>query len=64
MPKEFQVSPKEIQEMIELLKIHQNYSKVGRIMGITDNAVRRRLKRRGYPVRIKELIEYLNKTEG
>jgi hypothetical protein len=44
-------------EMIQLMKEERNYTKVGEKLGITDNAVRKRFKRLGYPVNIKDLLE-------
>ena len=50
---------KEINNMIELMKTHQNYSKVGRILGISDNAVKKRFISLGYPGNIKDLLNIL-----
>lgn len=46
-------------EMIQLMKEERNYTKVGEKLGITDNAVRKRFKRLGYPVNIKDLLEII-----
>ena len=41
------------------MKMHHNYSKVGEILGISDNAVKKRFIRLGYPDNIKDLIKVL-----
>ena len=48
-----------IDEMILLMKKHKNYSKVGSILGVTDNAIKKRFVSLGYPNNIKELIASL-----
>ena len=49
----------EVPNMIALMKVYKNYTKVGTILGISDNAVKKRFKSLGYPVKIKELIQAL-----
>lgn len=49
----------EISNMVDLMKIHRNYSKVGEILGISDNAVKKRFIRLGYPSDIKGLLSML-----
>lgn len=46
----------DIDEMILLMKQYQNYTKVGAELGISDNAVKKRFVRLGYPDNIRELI--------
>ena len=45
-----------IEEMFSLMKEHKNYTKVGKILGISDNAVKKRFINLGYPDNIKDLI--------
>ena len=45
--------------MIVLMKKYHNYSKVGEILGISDNAVKKRFIRLGYPGNIKDLLNIL-----
>ena len=56
-------NPKEpsysIDEMILLMKKHKNYSKVGSILGVSDNTIKKRFVSLGYPNNIKELIASL-----
>ena len=47
-------------EMLNLMKKHKNYTKVGRELGISDNAVKKRFIRLGYPGNIKELLQHIN----
>ena len=49
----------EVNTMVDLMKMHHNYSKVGEILGISDNAVKKRFIRLGYPDNIKDLIKVL-----
>jgi hypothetical protein len=49
----------EISIMIELMKIHRNYTKVAKLLGISDNAVKKRFIKLGYPDNIKDLINIL-----
>lgn len=49
----------EISNMVDLMKIHRNYSKVGEILGISDNAVKKRFIRLGYPGDIKGLLSMI-----
>ena len=62
-PSRLMIDEANIQEMLNLLKLYGNFSKVGRMLGITDNAVKRRLKRRGYPYKIKELKKFLEEQK-
>lgn len=45
-----------IDEMITLMKQYKNYTKVGDIIGISDNAVKKRFISLGYPNNIRDLI--------
>lgn len=49
----------EISIMLELMKIHRNYTKVAKLLGISDNAVKKRFIKLGYPDNIKDLINIL-----
>ena len=49
----------DINDMIVLMKKYHNYSKVGEILGISDNAVKKRFIRLGYPGNIKDLLNIL-----
>lgn len=53
----------EIDNMVSLMKIYRNYSRVGEILGISDNAVKKRFIRLGYPGNIKGLMNELLKEE-
>lgn len=46
----------EVDNMVDLMKTHRSYSKVGKILGICDNAVKKRFKRLGYPDNINDLL--------
>lgn len=48
-----------IETMVDLMKKYRNYSKVGEILGISDNAVKKRFIRLGYPGDIKGLLSML-----
>ena len=48
-----------IQDIIVLMKKYQNYTQVGKELGISDNAVKKRFKKHGYPDKIKELLKAL-----
>ena len=43
------------------MKEYKSFSKVGEILGLSDKAISKRFKNRGYPHKIKELIEVLEK---
>jgi hypothetical protein len=45
------------------MKCHRNYTKVGKILGISDNAVRKRLKNNGYPAVLEEFLKYIDNNE-
>ena len=49
----------DIKEMIILVKKHQNFSKIGKILGISDRAVSKRFKINKMPFKIKDLIKYI-----
>ncbi len=50
-------SPSQINEdILELMLKYKNYTKVGKVLGISDNAVRKRVKKLGYPPNIQELL--------
>lgn len=49
----------DINETLLLLKEHKNFSGVGRMLGISDRAVVKRLKLNKLPTKINEIIEYL-----
>lgn len=57
------ISENDFNKMIELLKIHKNFSKVAKILGLTEAAIRKRLQRRGFPYKIKELKEYFKTNQ-
>jgi DNA-binding protein Fis len=62
--KEAVKTPKyDINEVINLMKCHRNYTKVGKILGISDNAVRKRLKNNGYPAVLEEFLKYIDNNE-
>ena len=46
--------------IIDSIKRTKSFSKTGREFGASDNAIRKLLGRRGYPIRIKELLLYIN----
>lgn len=46
--------------IIDSLKRTKSFSKTGEEFGVSDNAIRRLLGRRNYPIRIKELLLYIN----
>lgn len=48
-----------INEMIDLMKKYQNYTQVGKELGISDNAVKKRFIKLGYANNIKDLIKEL-----
>lgn len=48
-----------INEMIDLMKKYQNYTQVGKELGIKGSAVQKRFKNHGYPDNIKELLKVL-----
>lgn len=50
----------DIQDMIDLMKKYKNYTKVGEKLGISDNAVKKRFKKHGYPNKLKDLLEFLD----
>lgn len=50
----------DIQDMIDLMKKYKNYTKVGKELGISDNAVKKRFKKHGYPNKLKDLLEFLD----
>lgn len=58
------ISEEDFEKTKKLMKEHKNYSKVGKILGLSDNAISKRFKMRGYPHKIKELIEVLEKEEN
>ena len=41
------------------MKEYRNFTKVGKELGISDNAVKKRFKKHGYPDNIKELLKAL-----
>lgn len=47
------------QLMIKLMKEHENYTKVGEIMGLADNTIKKRFYKLGYPTSLKKLLEIL-----
>lgn len=51
----------DIQDMIVLMKKYKNYTKVGKELGISDNAVKKRFKKHGYPTKLKDLLEFLDR---
>ena len=46
--------------IIDSIKQTKSFSKTGREFGVSDNAIRKLLGRRGYPIHIKELLLYIN----
>lgn len=51
----------DIKDMIVLMKKYKNYTKVGKELGISDNAVKKRFKKHGYPNKLKDLLEFLDR---
>lgn len=53
-------APKEPQynigEVLSLLREHKNFTRVGKILGISDNGVRKRLKINGFPTKLNDLL--------
>ena len=54
---QFKISKEEFEKTLELMRIHKNFSKVGKILGINKECVRRRFISRGYPSNKNELLE-------
>ena len=50
----------DLDKMISLMKIHRNYSKVGELLGLSDNAVKKRFIKCGYPNNIKMLLSKID----
>ena len=55
------ISEDDFERTKKLMKEHKNYTKVGKILGLSDNAISKRFRIKGYPHKIKELIEVLEK---
>ena len=53
---------KKIPLIIESLKRTRSFSGTAREFGVSDNAIRKLLFRRGYPKYIKQLLEFIDKT--
>lgn len=47
----------DVDKMISLMRELKNYSKVGKEMGVSDNAIKKRFINLGYPSNIKDLLE-------
>lgn len=60
-PKQIKLSSSK-EELIELFSLYKNFSQVGKILGISDNAVRKRCKKVGLPIHTQELKELLGIT--
>ena len=58
---ELKISNDEFETTLKLMKEYKSFSKVGEILGLSDRAISKRFKNRGYPHKIKELIEVLEK---
>lgn len=50
----------DINEMVNLMKEYKNFTKVGKKFGISDNAVKKRFKKYGYPSKLKDLLVFLD----
>lgn len=50
---------KKIPLILETLKKTKSFSKTGKEFGVSDNAIRHLLSKRGYPTHIKDLLEYM-----
>lgn len=42
-----------------IIKLNGNFTQIGRVFGITDNAIRKWCKKFGFPIHRKELQEYI-----
>ena len=54
----------DLNEMISLMKKHKSYSKVGKLIGVSDNAIKKRFIKCGYPNNIKTLLNYIDKLDN
>ena len=57
---ELKISNDEFETTLKLMKEYKSFSKVGEILGLSDKAISKRFKNRGYPFKIKELLQYIN----
>lgn len=60
-PRQFKITDEDFENTKKLILEYKNYSKVGDILGVDGNAISKRFRMRGYPHKIKELIEFLEK---
>lgn len=60
-PRQFKITDEVFEQTKQLMLFYKNYTKVGKIMGVDGNAIAKRFKNRGYPHKLKDLIEYLEK---
>lgn len=56
---ELKISADDFETTLELMKEYKSFSKVGEILGLSDKAISKRFKNRGYPYKIKELLKIL-----
>ena len=56
---ELKISSSDFNITLKLMKEYKSFSKVGEILGVSDRAISKRFKSRGYPYKIKELINFL-----
>lgn len=59
--RQFKITDEEFENTKKLILEYKNYTKVGKILGVDGNAISKRFRMRGYPHKIKDLIEYLEK---
>ena len=55
----YRISEEEFEKTLNLMKIHKSFSKVGKILGINKESVRRRFIKRGYPKNKEELLKII-----
>ena len=54
--KDYISSINENKDIFQLMIEYKNFTTVGKILGISDNGVRKRLKKMGYPIKLEEIL--------
>ena len=53
------LSEDEFNKMVELMREHKSFTKVGKILGVSDKCISKRFKKMGFPSKIKELLKVI-----